>query len=572
VLPVRKIEKPRARSAAPNATDIQDILRRILKSLERKDTELIPPYNRGLGIDPEADDPTYKLPSDVGITVSNAQAFMNALMIAYPIGPGPEVSFVKMVLWGATPVRYRFADGNGIYPFRGRGPVWKNNSCAFDACIVAGMFLNAGSTTADKGTESRTSWMASLTVLQRTFLDMINLDWRSIRSDQSIERRDIFIDMYLRTLNATLSPTSKAPELKRGNFMPAVTVWELSTMNFHQFTFLTRRFANMCMSCGERNEPPGRNVPESSVAIEIRGHELNESPPPTFGRLMRNYFGWTPMKDCTKCKAVGKRFRRRLIVGDLPPRLVVQPNLDYKHMPGYASDEVSFSYEDLEGTERQATYRWLGGIYMQNQHFRTYWNDSKVGDQRKLLRLYDGQHTGGIIIGGIEPRASDDPENKDQRIIDENWENGTILLFYERTDNPVVESVCAVLQKAADDLGKDQPADDGGNQPAGDGGNPPGGDGGAPSAGDGGNQPGGDGGNQPGGDGGNQPGGDGGNPPGGDGGAPPAGDSGNQPGGDGGNQPGGDGGAPPAGDGGDQGGDGKQGGDKKQDNGVIVID
>lgn len=456
---MKKIEKPRTRSAEPNSTDIQDILRWVLKSLKEKDPELIPPYNYGLGIDPEADDPTYTAPSDVGLTVYTAEAFMAALRYAHPVGTGPEVSFVKMVSSG-SPAKYRFADDGGKFPFRGRGPVWKHNSCAVDTCVVAGMFLNAGSTTADKGTETRASWTASLAALQRAFLDAINSDWKSISSEESINLRDVFLDTYIRAINSTRTPETKTPVLQKGNFMPAVTVWELSTMNFHQFTFLTKRFLNVCKSCGARTGPPEADIRESSVAIELKKDEQKQTPPPTFERLLRNYFGYTPLKDCGICKAEGTRFRRRLIIGDLPPRLVVQPHVDMRHMPGYASDEVSFDYEDLDGTERHATYRWLGGIYLYNQHYRTYWNDSKVGDKRKLLRLYDGQHDGGIIIGGIEPRSSD-PEDTDQRIIHEDWENGTDLLFYERTDNPVVESVCAIVQKAADALGKQG---DGGKQ------------------------------------------------------------------------------------------------------------
>jgi len=483
---VKRIEKPRSRPAEPNSTDIQEILRRVLKSLEQKDPELTPPYNHGLSIDPEADDPTYTAPSDGGLTVSDAQAFMTALQIAHPIGDGPEVSFVKMVSSG-SPAKYRFADSNDTYPFRGRGPVWRNNSCAVDTCIVAGMFLNAGLTTADKGTETRTSWTTSLTPLQEAFLDAINSDWKSISSEESIDLRDVFFDMYIRAINSTRSQRNTAPALKKGMFMPAVTVWELSTMNCHQFTFLTKRFLNVCKSCGTRTEPPKEDVPESSVAIEIKNNEHKQTPPPSFEHLLRNYFGYTPLRDCGKCKAIGTRFRRRLIVGDLPPRLVVEPHVEYRHMPGYASDEVSFDYEDPDGTVRHATYRWLGGIYLYNNHYRTYWNDSAVGDKRKLLRLYDGQHEGGIIIGGIEPKASD-PENKDQRIIHEDWEDGTDLLFYERTDNPVVESLCAIVQKAADALDKQD----------GEGNHHPGGDGGD-------HQPGGIGGDQPGGDGGDQP-------------------------------------------------------------------
>lgn len=495
-LPVLRIEQPRAKFAEPNSTDIQGIVGGILRNLERNDPELIPPHNHGLGIDPEADDPRYKIPSEVGITVSNVEEFIAALAIAHPIGPGPEVSFVQMTTAG-SPAKYIFADGPSTYPFRGRGPVWKSNSCALDTVIVAAMFLDAGSTTADKGTATRRAWLDSLTVEQRTFLDTINFDWRSMSIEKSIELRDNYLDMFIRASNSARSAGSTARKLKKGMFMAAVAVWELSTKNFHQFTFLTKRFLNVCKSCGARTEPPKEDAPESCVTIELKKEEHKQNPPPTFERLLRNYFGYTSLRDCSKCKAQGTRFRRRLIVGELPPRLVVQPHPEYRHMPGYATDDVSFNYEDPEGIERSARYRWLGGIYLCNNHYRTYWNDSKVGERPRLLRMYDGQHPGGVIIGGI--RRDPDAKDEDQGSISGRWEKGTDLLFYERTDHPWVEKVSAVVRKFADELNKkagdDKPDENDDNDGVpGDGGHGPPGDGGDGPPGDGGHRPPGDGG------------------------------------------------------------------------------
>jgi len=437
-IPVKTIDKPRTRHE-PSTESIHEALRSVLDRLK---DELISQCDRGLHIDPEASPSAYTTPTDHGITVSSLGDFRHAWRNVPPRGTCSEPSFVRMLLQG-SPAKYEFAGDGSTYPYRGRGPIWEANSCAIDCCTVAGIFLAAGSTEADKGSETRAIWTASLTSVQRAFLKAVKLDWNSMTESTSEKSRDEFFDAFLLSYNKNIQQaTPNAPLLARRKFVSAVSAWELSTMNFHQFTFLTR-YRTVCKPCNYHYEAQ-TITPESSVSIELNRDEEKQSRNPSFEHLLRRFFEESSGKDCKKCGNKGCRIRRRIVIGDLPPRLVVQPNPAMRYMQYSTSNRISLEYEDADSHIQTAVYRWLGGIYLYKGHYRTYWDDCKIGDKRRLLKLYDGMNIDGIILGGIKPA------NARKRRVPAEWDNGADLLFYERVDNPAAETVLEIVREAAD--------------------------------------------------------------------------------------------------------------------------
>ncbi|KAI9871116.1 MAG: hypothetical protein M1830_003298 [Pleopsidium flavum] len=437
-VPVKTIDKPRSR-LEPNIELIQEALRSVL---DRLIEEGVSQYDRGLRHDLEAIASAYTMPTDQGITASSIGAFRTARLSAPPRGTGSEVSFVRMSLQG-LPAKYEFAADGMTFPYRGRGPIWEANSCALDCCVVAGIFLDAGSTEADKGSGKRADWAASLTSVQVAFVKAVKLDWTSMTGVTGKTSRDELFNAFLLSHNKNIrKATPNAPLLARGRFIPTVSVWDLCTMNFHQFTFLTR-YRFVCKSCGFHREDQ-TITPQSFASIELNPNEEKQPKKPSFEHLLRRFFDETPGKDCKTCGNKGCRVRRRIVIGDLPPRLVVQPNPAMRYMQNSTSDKVSLEFEDADGHTQTAVYAWIGGIYLYKNHYRTYWNDGKIGDKQRLLRLYDGMVIDGIILGGVKPA------NARKRRVPQEWDDGADLLFYERVDNPAVETVLNIVREAAD--------------------------------------------------------------------------------------------------------------------------
>lgn len=449
-VPEPNLDKPRAR-VTTRPEDAENILRPILQRLEQ--TGVFMRWGRGLDIDPDTGTSAHSIPSNRGLIVTKLEDFRNAWKNVPPAGPGPDISFVRMWLRG-TPQQYDFAADGPIHAYRGRGPIWQNNSCALDCCIVAGMFLDAGYTIADRGSQSRAAWAASLTTVQTAFITAVKSTWNTFSPDESRKARDDCFNALIHSYNKSNQQAApNAPLVARGKFLPAVGVWSLCSMNFHQFTFVTK-YAYACTSCKSRTLTTNAS-PLSSVNIEIRQGEETKADRPSIQQLLRRYFGLISKKDCPKCGNKGCRARRRALVGDLPPRLVVQPHPSMRYIPNSASDQISFEYEDEGRQIRRAVYRWLGGIYQYKRHYRTYWNDCNIGETSRHLRLYDGQYVDGIILGGIAPA------NSSRRRVPPEWDDGADLLFYERVDNEVMADVLGVIQAGVESIKKRKERDDG---------------------------------------------------------------------------------------------------------------
>ncbi|KAL8897711.1 MAG: hypothetical protein Q9192_002442 [Flavoplaca navasiana] len=139
------------------------------------------------------------------------------------------------------------------------------------------------------------------------------------------------------------------------------------------------------------------------------------------------------VKKCGICKTPAGRSLSREIVGALPQRLVVVPGQFVQGLiSGATSDHVQFSYWTADG-EQKATYRWLGGVYYRNHHFRLYWIDGESTYPEPQLRVYDGRQASGAIVGGISAFSHDDK-------VPPSWSRAPTILYYERVDEVALVS------------------------------------------------------------------------------------------------------------------------------------
>jgi hypothetical protein len=96
--------------------------------------------------------------------------------------------------------KFYFSESGTEYTNYGRGPTWggwiahgrtiparpdlnpdqnvdgsyvQANSPGIDCLIVAGMFLDVGQTTADRGSDSCSNWLKKLTPIQKEYLDAV---------------------------------------------------------------------------------------------------------------------------------------------------------------------------------------------------------------------------------------------------------------------------------------------------------------------------------------------------------------------------------------------------------------
>ena len=322
---------------------------------------------------------------------------------------------------------YMFSGLGKLYPYRGRGPVWDNNSCALDCVLVVARLLDVGLTAADIGDQPRELWLASLDDFEMAFIDAVHADWDIYTKATSISQRRLFMNQFINRSNSKKPPT--APKSRLGDFLASTALWEECTSMANQFTFRTRRIS-ICASCGQSNS--SKQVEPEQRSITLRDPTPTQDTDISMADLLQQWFGVPDRAEHRDhgppngCGAPGL-FSRRVVVGEMPHRLVVLPSMQYRNIRGATDDTIRFQYLGTDGREHAAVYRWLGGIYYQLHHFRVYWRDSPYPDRSGNIKLYDGKLLLGTIIGGVPP------QHPDYKVVDW-WANGTDILFYERVD------------------------------------------------------------------------------------------------------------------------------------------
>lgn len=335
------------------------------------------------------------------------------------IGTHPAHSHLRL-----NPQTLKFSSNStALFPYRGRGPIWSENSCSVDCVIVLGMLLDIGCTNID-----RESWRyMEITDLEKAYIEITNVNWDALTYDQNCAMRDLF----RRKLCATV------PSIQMGEPAPAWAIWSECTRNMAQFWFRYSTFFKSC-SCTNQSFPQPEKyancVCPVIIAKDADGVWLTE----LIERVLYN-------KTLTRCLECGNQTDvTETRIEELPSRMVVSNFMGYSVRVHNHTDDVRFRYVDVNGIDKIATYRWLGGIYHKDGHVRVYFTDQERGDtSSKDIRMYDDEMNSGAIFGGISPGHASDRVPYD-------WTTtGFLLAVYERVINPPED----MLLKAAEAIG-----------------------------------------------------------------------------------------------------------------------
>ena len=302
------------------------------------------------------------------------------------------------------------------YPDRGRGPIWLDNSCASDCCIVAALLLGMGK----KGTSSQgetDEWYQNLKGLDLVIIDTIREDWDNLDPKTNGRARDMMIEAYIKWYN-TEHP--KSQKQTRGSLQSAVHMWSHYNNLSDRFA-LVRRIWRNCTVCGDL----GTQL-HHIRSIEPQG---SKTPPSIKEVLQQSLCASRPVEHRTGCLGPnGVLDRRYEVVGTLPVWLQVNPS---QTVPCNLSNATSNHIElDIlhDGMQKKVVYRWLGRIYLSRakNHYRVYWTDGDYNNRTGNVRIYDGM-VNGHIVGGVPP------DHPDDRVPDY-WARGAHVLFYEKVD------------------------------------------------------------------------------------------------------------------------------------------
>ena len=357
------------------------------------------------------------------------------------------------------------------YSCRGRGPVWSANSCALDAVIVAARLLDIGHLAIDTGRQTWQEWAEGFNDFDQACLRVFREPWDIQTEAESIRRRDAF---YHQVIDESKKRGPAASLRNHGHFQASTKVWDLCTSMANQFYFgqFSRSFCTACQEQTRIYPEPDNDDPDIPRGMDQRDIAFDELEPDSDERpdmaqmLIRHFAKRGPLQIHQDCEiSVGDeptvQVRRRIVyAGALPPRLVVKPSLRYRNIPGATNDNITFTYpilpadrnaekspwRDTGVDKRTDTYRWLGGIYKHQNHYRVYWQDSEYVISNGDFKVYDGQKFLGAIVGDLPPCA---PGSK----VPEEWAEGTDILFYERINQSdhttVMTKAKAIVAKVA---------------------------------------------------------------------------------------------------------------------------
>lgn len=324
------------------------------------------------------------------------------------------------------PATHQFNTSGFPYPYRGRGPVWADGSCAIDTTIVLGMLTMAGCTNIDRrhGTEE------TFNEVERAFIQATNMNWDAFDDKVSIELRHAYFNLLCDIV----------PDIKRDSLVPMWAAWSESTRGFGQFQIIyTETPAGPCPKCGYCEPHHVQQVGNCIIPI----WEKSDQNGVQMSTLIDRAWSTAPVHyGCMMCNETKGPLRSRH-VSELPLRLVVNLNSNTRVL-NHTQDQ-RLQYLDMDGNTQTAYYRWLGGAYYRNNHVRVYWTDAERGEfDIGNIRKYDGQDAGGVIIGGIAPYAPDD------RVPIEWVSEGLPLVIYERILNPTPDMLHAASQTISD--------------------------------------------------------------------------------------------------------------------------
>ncbi|KAF3389424.1 hypothetical protein F1880_004491 [Penicillium rolfsii] len=311
-----------------------------------------------------------------------------------------------------NPQTHKFDPAGFLFPYRGRGPVWADGSCAIDTVIVVGMLTQAGCTIIDR----ENGMEETFTEIEKAYIQVTNMNWDAFDDKVSIELRHSFYNLLC----------DHIPDVKRGESVPPWVVWAESTRNFAQFQI--KYFEEPAAACSMCQAAESGRMPRVGNCLipykqdgDDQGVEMSE--------LIARAWGLDPViYSCWKCLQPKGPSRWRYVT-QLPLRLVVTTGPSFRVL-GHTQTQ-KLIYRDAGGNIRTAIYRWLGGVYYKNDHVRVFWTDSERGEfDMGNLRKYDGQDAGGVIIGNVAPHS------QDERVAPEWLQEGIPVAMYELVIDP----------------------------------------------------------------------------------------------------------------------------------------
>ena len=411
--PVAIAVHPRASTAAEN---LRDLMRRVILDVTDANLQIAEGCPRLL--------PTKRL------TVTKTIVDQRAFESLYNDKVDPDITAIKVeCVHGPSPDPhlYRCSRIGNPIPYRGRGPIWSRNSCHVDCCIVAGRLMDVGQTEADMSNSN----LERFTSFQKAFRRIVAMPWEIYTIKTNLRCRDNFLKQYY----------DRRTELGRGgkpgSMLAANDSWQVCAQGFRQFEYSCYQ-QTTCEKCSRVSPQTAPANLHNSHILEFDApnlEEWRERGRQCISDLFKKHFSPRPWRHCRGKGCEGQTFRTRIVQGELPYRLVLPtptipsvkageaPIPKDRNLVGSTSSCVTVEYHNQEGLQT-ANYRWVGGIYEHNRHFRVYWSDRCVGSPSKLI-FYDSLRLHGSIVGGVPPYR---PEDK----VPPPWSNGCDLLFYER--------------------------------------------------------------------------------------------------------------------------------------------
>lgn len=325
-----------------------------------------------------------------------------------------------------SPLTFEWDSNGVVFPLRGRGPVWNENSCAADCVIMAGLLLDAGCTRIDRS-NNRT---AEFTDNEKSFIEITNVPWDTFDEKMSMRVRDEFLQRFI----------DSQLHLRMGKPLPPWAVWSQVTKNFAQFRYHHIERVTPCQC--EKSQPFINSHQGSCI---LPGYRKGDDKGVSAATLIERCFYSRKSFPCKRCgHPLGVTGERK--IGQLPLRLVM--TFDQKTRLRNHTQHLKFRYIDYEDKKQVAHYRWLGGVYNNEEHARVYWTDAKRGeDTGGDIMMYDSQLTQGALFGGI-------PAFKAEDRVPLEWVNhrSIPLLFYERVLDPSRE-LLATAHNSIYDMG-----------------------------------------------------------------------------------------------------------------------
>ncbi|KAE8151776.1 hypothetical protein BDV25DRAFT_152131 [Aspergillus avenaceus] len=338
------------------------------------------------------------------------------------IGSFPATSDMKLAIDPKDPDKMIFSPDGNRYPYRGRGPMYRNHSSGIDSVIVVGKLLDAGSTALDR---KNPQFLAQLTNTKRAFIEATNVNWDLYPEGAS---RDRFWAVM----------ASETHGIDVGVSSPVLDMWIAATDGFEQFRTQYHEQTASCECSPEKNKDGSffSNIVMAATQVEDRKKGISMQ------QLVARQFA---SQYDTACKCEDKKgvscYKK---FSTLPMRLAV--TLDGSATIKKHTRDLSFDYI-TDGEQRgTAAYRWLGGIYCKDDHYRVYWTDTARGEHdANEIQMYDSAMLAGAIVGGIPAY------HKDEKVPESWWKDKPVpLLFYEKIENPEGEVVNLMFHTLSD--------------------------------------------------------------------------------------------------------------------------